>query len=188
MNRTGSPDMIERTAEQHEVFRGRIFTAYNDEVIVPGGRHAFREYVSHHGGVCCAALNDRNELAFVRQYRYAYRQVVTELPAGKLEQGELPEEAIRREMLEEVGAHCTDWKDMGKLYPTPGYCNEIIHLYACRIESIGEQNPDEDEFLEVEFIPLDKAVDMVMAGELPDSKTQTLVLKLAELMRRGGLR
>jgi len=113
---------------------------------------------------------------------------VTELPAGKLEQGELPEEAIRREMLEEVGAHCTDWKDMGKLYPTPGYCNEIIHLYACRIESIGEQNPDEDEFLEVEFIPLDKAVDMVMAGELPDSKTQTLVLKLAELMRRGGLR
>lgn len=184
MNRNDAASMTEHTVEQHEVFRGRIFTAYNDEVRLPGGKHSTREYVSHHGGVCCAALNERNELAFVRQYRYAYRQVVAELPAGKLEPGEKPEDAIRREMLEEVGAECTGWRDMGKLYPTPGYCNEVIHLYACRIQSIGEQQPDEDECLEVEFIPLDRAVDMVMEGILPDSKTQTLVLKLAELMRR----
>ena len=183
MNRQDVDSMVERTVEENVVFRGRIFTAYNDRVEVPGGAFAGREYVSHRGGVCCAALNGRNELAFVRQYRYAYRQVVTELPAGKLEPGELPEEAIKREVQEEIGAVCTDWKDMGKLYPTPGYCNEIIHLYACRIQSIGEQSPDEDECLEVEYIPVDRAVEMVMAGELPDSKTQVLVLKVAELLR-----
>lgn len=186
MNRQDVESMVERTVEQRPVFQGRIFTAYNDRVEIPGGKLTTREYVSHHGGVCCAALNDRGELAFVRQYRYAYGQVVTELPAGKLEPGELPEETIRREIREEIGALCTDWQDMGKLYPTPGYCNEVIHLYACRIESIGEQSPDEDECLEVEYIPLEKAVEMVMAGQLPDSKTQVLVLKLAELERRRG--
>ncbi len=185
MNRQDVQSTTERTVEQREVFRGRIFTAYNDVVEVPGGALTTREYVRHNGGVCCAAVTGRGELAFVRQYRYAYGKVVTELPAGKLEQGEQPEDAIRREIQEEVGALCTDWRDMGKLYPTPGYCSEVIHLYACRIESIGEQNPDEDECLEVEFIPLDKAVDMVMAGELPDSKTQVLILRLAELVRRG---
>ena len=74
---------------------------------------------------------------------------------------------------------------MGKLYPTPGYCNEIIHLYACRIKSVGEQKPDEDECLEVEFVSLEDAVNMVMAGQLPDSKTQVLIMKVAELLRRG---
>lgn len=186
MNEHPIENMIERTVTRNEVFRGRIFTAYDDEILTPDGKPARREYVSHHGGVCCAALNNRNELAFVKQYRYAYEKVVTELPAGKLEHGELPEDAIRREVQEEIGARCTNWTDMGKLYPTPGYCNEIIHLYACRIQSLGEATPDEDEFLEVEFIPLTDAVEMVMRGELPDSKTQVLVLKLAELLRQNG--
>lgn len=186
MNINDVRTMEERTLEKHEMFRGRIFTAYNDRVSLPNGKESFREYVSHHGGVCCAALNDRGELAFVRQYRYAYGQVITELPAGKLEPGEDPEDAIRREILEEVGAQCTDWQSMGVLYPTPGYCNEVIHLYTCRIESIGAQHPDEDECLDVIFIPLSEAVDMVMRGELPDSKTQLLVLKLAEYMRKNG--
>jgi len=185
MNRQDVESMVERTVEQREVFRGRIFTAYNDRVEIPGGGLTTREYVSHHGGVCCAAVNQRGELAFVRQYRYAYGEVVTELPAGKLEAGECPDDAIRRELREEVGAVGTQWQDMGRLYPSPGYCNEVIHLYACRIQSIGQQDPDEDECLEVEFVPLETAVEMVMSGELTDSKTQVLILKLAELVRKG---
>lgn len=187
MKRTDAADMTEHTLKKNEIFRGRIFTAYDDEVTLPNGNTSRREYVSHRGGVCCAALNDKNELAFVSQYRYAYGQVVTELPAGKLEKGEDPDDAIRRELREEVGAEGTGWRSMGTLYPSPGYCNEVIHLYACRIGEVGEQQPDEDECLEVEFIPLEKAVEMVMAGQLPDSKTQVLVLKTAELMRRGEI-
>ncbi len=185
MIRTDGMDVTERTVRRHEVFRGRIFTAYDDEVALPNGKSSRREYVSHNGGVCCAALTAQNELVFVSQYRYAYGQVVTELPAGKLEAGENPDDAVRRELLEEVGAVSTRWRSMGKLYPTPGYCSEVIHLYACRIERFEEQQPDEDECLLVEYIPLCRAVDMVMAGELPDSKTQALVLRVAELLRRG---
>ncbi len=185
MKRTDAAEMIERTLKENEVFRGRIFTAYDDEVTLPNGGTSRREYVSHRGGVCCAALNEKNELAFVRQYRYAYGQVVAELPAGKLEAGENPDDAIRRELREEVGAEGIGWRSMGKLYPTPGYCNEIIHLYACRIRSVGEQQPDEDECLEVDFVPLEDAVEMVMSGQLPDSKTQVLIMKVAELLRRG---
>lgn len=179
MNREDVDALTERTAAEHEVFRGRIFTAYNDEVVLPNGRTARREYVSHRGGVCCAALNDKDELAFVRQYRYAYRAPLLELPAGKLEAGEQPDEAIRRELREEIGASATDWRSMGQLYPSPGYDNEVIHLYACRIADIDRQEPDEDECLEVVYIPLEEAVEMVVRGELPDSKTQVLVLKLA---------
>ena len=177
MNRRDVADMTERTVQQNEVFRGRIFTAYNDEVEVPGGALTRREYVSHRGGVCCAALNERNELAFVSQYRYAYGQVVTELPAGKLEEGEQPEEAIRREVKEEIGAECSGWRDMGKLYPTPGYCTEIIHLYRCRVTSIGDTDFDDDECIETLWVPLEQAMQMVMSGEIADSKTQVLILK-----------
>ena len=117
-------------------------------------------------------------LPFVRQFRYPYKEIVTELPAGKLEKGEDPFDAIRRELAEEVGAQGTNWRSMGKLYPSPGYCGEIIYLYACDIDVSGESHPDEGEFLEVEYIPLKKAVEMVLDNRLPDSKTQTLVMKL----------
>lgn len=173
-------DMFEKRVSRKEIFDGRIMKIYLDEVELPNGEHSFREILNHNGGVCCAVLNGRDELAFVRQFRYVYGEVVTELPAGKLELGEDPFDAVRREVREEIGAECTDWRDMGKLYPTPGYCGEIIHLYTCRVAEIGAPQPDEDEFLESLWIPFDKAVEMVMNGELPDSKSQVLILKLAQ--------
>lgn len=172
-------EMIEQTAESNAIFKGRVISVYDDKVTLPDGGIAGREIVRHNGGVCCAVLDDKDRLAFVSQYRYAYGQVVSELPAGKLEIGEEPDDAIKREVREEVGALCTDWRKMGVLYPSPGYCNEVIHLYACRMVSQGETDPDEDENLDIAFIPLREAVRMVMRGELPDSKTQALVLKLA---------
>lgn len=172
-------DMTEKTISSQQIFDGRIFKIYLDKVELPDGRQSSREILRHNGGVCCAVLNERDEIAFVRQYRYVYGEVVTELPAGKLEQGEEPFDAIQREVHEEIGAHGSEWRDMGCLYPTPGYCGEVIHLYSCRLQSTDAPEPDDDEFLEVLWVPFEEAVRMVMAGELPDSKTQTLILKLA---------
>ena len=114
-------------------------------------------------------------------------EIVTELPAGKLEKGEDPFEAGKRELKEETGAVAKKYISLGKLYPTPGYCGEIIHMYLATELEFGEQSPDEDEFLEVYKISLEKAVEMVMNGELPDSKTQTMILKINQLKNEGKI-
>jgi ADP-ribose pyrophosphatase len=173
--------LYEETLSQDYRFRGKIINTRVDEARLENGAIALREVVEHPGGVCVAALTDERELLFVRQFRYPYQEVVCELPAGKLERGEDPLLAGKRELQEETGATAARFTSMGKLYPTPGYCGEIIHLYLAEDLTFGETNPDEDEFLEAERIPLDEAVKMVLAGELPDAKTQVLVLKVAAL-------
>lgn len=173
-------ELREEKLSRRDIFSGRVFSVHVDEVRLPDGSVSSREIVDHNGGVCVAAVNDRGEIALVRQFRYAYGQTVPEVPAGKLEKGENPDDAIRRELKEEVGAEGKNWHSMGKLYPTPGYVSEIIHLYSCDISGdIGEQQLDEDEFLNAEFIPLEKAVELVLSGEITDSKSQVLILKCA---------
>lgn len=173
-------DLREEQLSRRDIFSGHIFRVHVDEVRLPDGSTSSREVVDHNGGVCVAAVNEKGEIALVRQFRYAYGKTVTELPAGKLEKGENPDDAIRRELREEVGAEGKNWHSMGRLYPTPGYVSEVIHLYSCDISGdIGEQQLDEDEFLNVEFVPLCKAAEMVLSGEIEDSKSQTLILKCA---------
>ena len=177
----------EKTVTQDYRYRGRIVNLRVDEAELPDGKSALREVVEHSGGVCVAALNERNELLFVRQYRYPYGEITLELPAGKLERGEEPDLAIRRELLEETGAVGGAYLFLGNLYPTPGYCDENIRLYATRIERMAAPNPDEDEFLTVESIPLAEAVKLVMENKIPDAKTQVLILKTERLIASGAL-
>lgn len=177
--------LFEKTISSKEVFKGRIIDVTLDEVELENGKKSSREVVGHPGGVCIAALTKENELLFVRQFRYPYREVVLELPAGKLEPGQKPLENGKRELLEETGAVGYSYVSLGQLYPSPGYCAEIIHLYFCRVESFQKPSPDEDEFLNIEKIPLDKAVEMVLNHQIPDAKTQTAVLKTALLLQRG---
>ncbi|MBP5158852.1 MAG: NUDIX hydrolase [Lachnospiraceae bacterium] len=172
-------ELNEKTLEREDKFKGRVLTVHVDKVGLVNGKTSTREVVDHPGGVTVAALTDRNELLFVRQYRYPYHKVIMELPAGKLEVGEEHFEAVKRELKEETGCEGKDWEFFGDLYPSPGYCGEIIRLWFCRVADRGEMNLDEDEFLEVEKIPLREAVDMVMRGEIEDSKTQALVLRVA---------
>ena len=180
-------DLTEKTLKEVYVFHGRIINVRSDRVLLPNGHESGREVVEHNGGVCVAPLTENEELIFVRQFRYPYKEVLLELPAGKLEKGEDPFEAGKRELLEETGAKAGRYQELGRLYPSPGYCAEIIYLYMAEELSFYEQNPDEDEFLEVEKIPLAQALEMVMRGEIPDSKTQVLILKTAELLRRRRL-
>ncbi len=171
-------NLTERTLTQDYRFRGKIINLRVDNAALPDGTTALREVVEHPGGVCVAALTDDNQLLFVRQWRYPYGEVVLELPAGKRDKaGEAPLECGKRELLEETGATAAEYTFLGQVYPTPGYCDEIIYLYLARGLTFGQAQPDEDEFVEVEKIPLATAVEMVLRNEIPDAKTQIAILK-----------
>lgn len=177
--------MKEKTIAQKKIFDGKIITVHVDDVVLEDGTKSFREVVEHNGGVCVAALTDEKELFFVRQYRYPFKRELLELPAGKLELGEDPIIAGMRELEEECGVEAEDVISMGEIYPTVAYCSEIIYLFAAKgLHSVG-QKLDTGEFLSVEKIPLEKAAEMVMNGEISDAKTVTLILKLDRLVKEG---
>ena len=180
-------ELTEKTLSSKYVFDGRILHITLDEIELPNGKKSKREVVNHPGGVTVAALDEENNLLFVRQFRYPYKEVVLELPAGKLEKGSTPLENGKRELMEETGAEGYSYISLGQLYPSPGYTSEIIHLYACKVKSQGSSNPDDGEFLNVEKIPLDKAVEMVLNNQIPDAKTQVAVLKTAMLIKSGKI-
>jgi len=177
----------EKTLSQKEIFKGKIITVHVDEVELENGNISTREVVEHPGGVCVAALTEQNELIFVRQFRYPYKEVLLELPAGKLEIGEDPFEAMKREQREETGTSSENYISLGDLYPTCGYCAEVIKMWACRVSGEGELDLDEDEFIETEKISLDRAVEMVLNNEIKDSKTQVGILKTARLVEKNLL-
>ena len=180
-------DYTEKKLRRVNRYEGIVVDLTVDRVLLPDGKESFREVVDHPGGVCVAALDSDNNLLFVRQFRYPYREEVLELPAGKLEKGSTPLENGKRELLEETGAEGYSYISLGAVYPSPGYTNEIIHLYACRIGSQGESQPDEGEILNAEKIPLDKAVEMVLNNLIPDAKTQIAVLKTSMLLKSGKI-
>ncbi len=167
------------------LYEGRIVRLEKDKVLLENGEESYREVVRHPGGVSVAALTEKNEVLMVRQFRYPYGKVLLECPAGKLEPGEDPFEAMKREQREETGTAGESYISLGEMYPTPGYCSEVIRMYACRISGWGETDLDADEFLEVEKIPLEEAVSMVMSGRIRDGKTQVMILKLSRLLEEG---
>lgn len=180
-------DFFEKTLATKEIFKGKVFTVHVDDIELPDGSKSFREIVEHSGGVCVAAITDDNEMFFVRQFRYPYKRVLLELPAGKLEKGEDPLEAGKRELREECGVTAETIISMGTVYPTVAYCSEIIYLYAAKGLKSTSQELDEGEFLSVEKIKIADAVDMVMKGEISDSKTVALILKVNKLKEEGVL-
>ena len=186
MNQTA--DLTEKTLSREEKYQGNILSLHVDQVQLPNGKTSFREVVEHVDGVAVLALDDRNNVLTVTQYRYVIGKPLLEIPAGKLEPGEDPFEAMKREQLEETGTTGKNYISLGNLYPTPGYCGEIIRLWACRVDKeTGELSLDPDEFLQTLRIPLDKAVEMVLHNEIPDSKTQVGILKTAALVEKGLL-
>lgn len=180
-------DFTEKTINQSIIYKGKIVTLRVDDAQLPNHKLAKREVIVHPGGVTIAALTDADELLFVRQFRYPYGKVLLEIPAGKLEVGEDPLEAGKRELREETGASAQNYISLGVQYPSPGYCDEVLYLYLATDLCFGDANPDEDEFLNVEKIPLDKAVEMVLAGEIPDGKSQTIILKIYALRQMGKI-
>lgn len=173
----------EQTEESEGKFSGKIITVRHDKVSLVDGSEAMREVVDHPGGVAVAGLTENNEILLVRQFRYPYKEVIYEIPAGKLERGENPREAGIREFSEECGACAKVFESLGEIYPTPGYCGEIIRLYYAEDITFGEQHLDDDEYLDVIRMPFDECVERIMSGEIKDSKTIVAILKLKEIKK-----
>ena len=181
-------NLTEKQLKAEYLFKGKIINVRLDDALLPDGKTAKREIVEHPGGVAVAALTDQNEVLFVRQFRYPYFETILEIPAGKRNSpDEEPLLCGIRELKEETGAEAEKFTFLGELYPTPGYCGEIIYMYAATNLTFGEAKLDDDEFLEVEKIPLERAVQMVMNDELKDAKTQAAILKLKYLLDEGKL-
>ncbi len=176
----------EKTVSSQVLYSGRIIRLELDDIELPNGEPAKREVARHPAGVCVAALTEDNELLFVKQYRYPFHEVVLELPAGKVDDPKTtPLENGKRELLEETGAVGYNYVPLGAQYVSPGFTDEVLYMYMCRVDHFEEQRLDEDEFVNVERIPLDRAVEMVMNNLIVDGKTQTAILKTAMLLRNS---
>ncbi|MCQ2399040.1 MAG: NUDIX hydrolase [Clostridia bacterium] len=172
-------DLTEKELSSTVVYNGKILDLRVDDVQLPDGGRAKREYVCHRGGASVLPVDDEGNAYLVRQFRYPYREVITEIPAGKLEKGEDPQVTAVRELQEETGFKCKDVQLLGVLYPTPAYTNEKLYVYLATGLTQAELKLDEDEFLNVVKMPVTELIDLVINGQIHDAKTCYAALKYA---------
>lgn len=183
MNKDG---LTEKKISGENLFDGVILHLRRDQVELPDGGVAEREYIVHNGAVCVIPIDENGLVAMVRQHRYAAGRVTLEVPAGKLDfVGEDPLEAAKRELKEETGYTAETFLDLGVYRGAPAYSSEVVYTFAAKDLKAGDMAPDEDEFLLCEKYPLESLVDMVLSGEITDGHSQCAILKLAQLRSRG---
>lgn len=173
--------MSEHTETQissRKVYDGHIVHLYVDEVRLENGKTAVREVIRHQGAVCVVPLCADGDVLLVRQFRYPFGTVLLEAPAGKIDPGEDIFAAAKRELSEETGSAAAELTYLGAYYPSVAYLDEVIHLFAARGLSEGDMHLDDDEFLDVVRMPLKTAVNMTLAGQIPDGKTQAALLRV----------
>ena len=167
-----------------EIFDGHILHVYKDTVELPNGKEASRELIRHIGAVAVVPLTDDGNVIVERQFRYPLGQVITEIPAGKLDSFDEDRlEAIKRELREETGYVADEWMELGDYHPAAAYTDERITLYLATGLHKGERELDEDEFLDVIEVPLIDLVKGVAAGKITDGKTQVAILKTYLLLK-----
>jgi len=172
----------EDESKNRQIFKGRIVTLQIEEHTLPDGRKASFEVVHHPGGAAALPLLNDGRVVLIRQYRPALGQMIVELPAGKLEAGEAPENCIRRELEEEIGFRCNQLEPLGKMWPAVGFCDELIHLFLAQdLEPVATQL-EADEFIEPLVLPFTEVLEMVRRGEIQDAKTQLAILLYAQQM------
>ena len=161
----------EKPLSEDTVWIGRIFDVNRLRVALPDGRTALRDVVRHPGAVAIVALTDEGRICLVRQYRTALGRVTVEVPAGKMNPGEDPLDCAHRELLEETGMQAEKMAFLTTLATSDGFCDELIHIYmATGLKFVGS-DPDADEFINVDLVPVNELVDAVLDGKIEDAKT-----------------
>lgn len=174
-------DMTEKTLSSERIYDGAIIHVRRDRVLLPNGRTSVREVVEHPGGVGILAVDGDGMVLLVRQYRYAFGRTLLEIPAGKREPGEEPLVTARRELREETGVTADSWTPLGQLIASPGCYDETLYLYLAQGLHSGDTDPDEDEFLSLERMPMAELTRRCLADEITDAKTVCAVLKARAL-------
>lgn len=163
-------ELIEKTVKKNYVYEGKIIKVRCDDAVLSNGRACRREVVEHPGGTSVLYVQD-GKILLVKQFRYAFGEAIYEIPAGKLNVGEDPKEAARRELSEEAGVEAKELTLISEYYPTCGYSAEKIYIYEAHDCVQGTAHPDEGEFLNVEYMPVEEVWQKIRSGEIKDSKT-----------------
>lgn len=176
--------METRRIDRKEVYKGKIFTVVEDTIAFENGKVAKWDLVLHNGAAAIVPITEDNKVVLVSQYRNAEGGKVLEIPAGKLEKGEDPLVCAKRELQEETGIKAGKLEKICEMYSAIGFSDEKLHLYIATELKQGEQHLDEDEFVEVLYYDLDKAIDMIYSGEIKDSKTVAGLLAAQGKLKR----
>ncbi|MGH8133389.1 MAG: NUDIX hydrolase [Steroidobacteraceae bacterium] len=160
-----------KPARQTVQFTGRIVSVTTDEVLLPNGQQVALEIVHHPGGAAAVAIDDRQRVCLLRQYRYAAGGWLWELPAGKLEPGEPPRDTARRELAEEAGVSARHWQELGSCWSSPGVFTEVLHLFLATGIGPAATAHERAEVIEIHWLPIDTACEWALAGTITDSKT-----------------
>jgi ADP-ribose pyrophosphatase len=169
-------------------YEGPLFRVYTDEILEKG-RKVMRDVVRHNGSVVVLAIDDTKSkrdplIVMERQYRHAAKEYLLEVPAGKLEEGEDPLAGAKRELLEETGFRATRWRKMVRYFASPGFLGEWMQVFIAEGLTVGEAQPEYDEQLEIEMIPLSKLLSMIEEGKVHDGKTLISVILYDRLRQR----
>lgn len=182
MRNFSNMDFTEITTSSKDIFDGRVFQVKLNKVELPDGSLSSREIVNHPGGASVVALDEKENIYLVEQFRIAVDSTILELPAGKIEKDEDHLLCAKRELQEEIGIKADRWELLSTFYPTPGYCSEEIKVFLARDLEIGEANLDSGEFLRMKKVPLDKALKWIKEKKICDSKTIIGLLLTAQII------
>lgn len=172
-------ELKETEISREYIFRGKILNLRVDEISTADGRRSKREIIEHSGGAGVVALDDEGRLLLVEQYRRPYDEVTLEIPAGKTDEKEEPLSCAARELYEETGATAESITSFGEIYPSPGYTDEVIHLFFAKGLKVGEAHPDDGELLRLRRVSVEDALSMIYSGEIKDAKTVIGIMRCA---------
>ena len=180
-------ELAEKQLKSEEKFKGVLLHVFSDNVELPDGKQAVREYIRHFGAVCMVPVTEDGKVILERQFRYPLGRVFTEIPAGKLDS---PDEdrlaAAKRELLEETGITADNWQCIGDYVGTPAYADEVVTMFLATGLHRGERHLDDEEFINVFEVPVGTVVEDILNGRIIDGKTQAAVLKSYALLKKEG--